>query len=271
MRRAAAEDWFTWLDQPELKPYLATNPRLAFRPMGAYMSIKWGWERRAKVIRDTYAFIHAQGGLLHEAMTRPEGVTLLQLPLEKGLTARVWLGSDAQFRKEGEVSVFFELSGIDRSISSFAFAFERLGEGWACFVGAVQGRKGGDEETIKLATKAMHGLRPKQFMVFLAQEIARSLRVKALYGVGNGIHVFRAGQYKLIRTKRDISFDYDELWIEAGGEPAPEGWFLLPSKHRRRGLDEVKPNKRSMYNKRYAMLDALSRQIRTILTPFPRD
>lgn len=271
LREAAAEDWFAWLDQPEMRPYLAVNPRLAFRPMGAYVSIRWGFERRAKVIRDTYAFIHAQGGLLHEAMSRPGGATLLQLPLDRGQSARVWFGSDMQFRKEGEISVFFELPGLEGAVSSFALSFERRDEGWVGFVGAVQGRKGGDEEVIKLATKAMHGLRPKQFMVFLAQEIARSLRLRALYGVGNGIHVFRAGQHKLIKTKRDITFDYDDLWMEAGAQVAEEGWYLLPGKYRRRGLDEVKPNKRSMYAKRYAMLDALSRQIRTTLTPFPRD
>ncbi|HET6330117.1 MAG TPA: DUF535 family protein [Holophagaceae bacterium] len=270
MRQAAAAAWFDWLDQPAMKPYLMAEPRLAFRPLGAYMSLRWNWERRAKVVRDTYAFIHAQGGPLHEAMARPEGAMLLRVPLAKELTAEVWMKPDMQFRKEGEVSVFFTLSGIDLAISSFALAFERNEDGWACYVGAVQGRKGGGEEAIKLATKAMHGLRPKQFMVFLAQEIARSLRVKALYGVGNRIHVFRAGQNKIIRTKREISFDYDELWTEAGGEPAEEGWFLVPSKPRRRGLDEVKPNKRSMYAKRYAMLDGISKQVRTVLTPFPR-
>ncbi len=271
VRQAAAANWFEWLEQPEMRPYLAAEPRLAFRPLGAYMSLRWNWSRRAKVIRDTYAFIHAQGGPLHEAMTRQEGVTLLQVPLEKGLVATVTIRPDMQFRKEGEISVFFTLSGIDLAISSFVLAFERVPDGWACYVGAVQGRKGGGEDIIKLATKAMHGLRPKQFMVFLAQEIARSLRVKALFGVGNSIHIFRAGQYKLIKTKREIHFDYDELWTEAGGEPADEGWFLVPSKPRLRGLDEVKPNKRSMYTKRYAMLDVISKQIRTVLTPFPRD
>ena len=254
-----------------MKPYLAVNPRLAFRPMGAYGSIRWAWDRRVSVIRDTYTFIHAQGGFLHEAMSRAGGATLLQLALDRGQTAKVRLSADLQFRKEGEISVFFELDGISGPVSSFALSFEHGEAGWIGYVGAVQGRKGGDEETIKLATKAMHGLRPKQFMVFLAQEIARSLRVKILYGVGNAIHVFRAGQHKFIKTKRDITFDYDELWLEAGGTPADDGWFQLPEKHHRRGLEEVKPNKRSMYAKRYAMLDDLSRQIRTSLTPFPRE
>jgi uncharacterized protein VirK/YbjX len=270
LRRAAAEDWFDWLDQAAMKPYLAVNPRLAFRPMGAYGSIRWTWSQRVRVIRDTYTFIHAQGGFLHEAMSRVGGAILLQLALDRGQKASVRLSADSQFRKEGEISVFFELDGIPKAVSSFALSFEHGASGWIGYIGAVQGRKGGDEETIKLATKAMHGLRPKQFMVFIAQEITRSLRVKILYGVGNAIHVFRAGQHKFIKTKRDISFDYDELWQEAGGAPVEGGWFLLPGKHHRRGPEEVKPNKRSMYAKRYAMLDDLSRQIRTSLTPFPR-
>lgn len=269
-RQAAAAEWFEWLEQPAVKPYLQLEPRMAFRPLRAYGSTLWNLRRRTKVVRDTYAFIHAYGGALHQAMTHPEGALLLRLPLERGVTGEVRLKSDAQYRKEGEISAFFHLSGVELPVSSFALAFERTASGWACYVGAVQGQKGGGEEAIKLATKAMHGLRPKQFMVFLAQEIARSLRVNALYGVGNRIQVARADRRKATKAGREISFDYDELWTEAGGEPMKDGWFLLPAKPRRRGLDEVKPNKRSMYAKRYAMLDDISRQIRTVLTPFPR-
>ena len=65
---------------------------------------------------------------------------------DRGQTARVWFGSDMQFRKEGEISVFFELPGLEGAVSSFALAFERRAEGWVGYVGAVQGRKGGDEE-----------------------------------------------------------------------------------------------------------------------------
>jgi uncharacterized protein VirK/YbjX len=263
IREASVQGWFAFLDEPVIRPFVQANPRLAFRPMGTYMSRRWDWSRRFQVIRDTYVFVNAKGGTFQEAMLREAGLLLARIPLDKAGTLNLRMRADAQFRKEGEIGVFLELEGIAGAISSFAFSLERGTEGWSCFVGALQGRKGGDEETIKLATKAMHGLRPKALMVFVAQEVARSLRLSHLLGVGNGIHVARG---RVLGPARKILFDYDDLWTEAGGAPRPDGWFDLPLKAPRRSGDEIKPNKRSMYAKRYALMDGLSRQIRTVLT-----
>jgi uncharacterized protein len=263
IREASVRGWFSFLEEPIMRPFLAANPRLAFRPMGTYMSRRWGWTKRFKVIRDTYVFVDAKGGAFREAMLREGGLLLAQIPLEKAKGLVLRMRADAQFRKEGEVGVFLEFEGIQGAISSFAFSLEHRSAGWVCYLGALQGRKGGDEDVIKLATKAMHGLRPKALMVFAAQEIARSLRVSSLLGVGNDIHVARA---RVIGPSRKILFDYDDLWREAGGEPHPDGWFALPLRTPRRTDEEIKANKRSMYAKRYALMDTFSRQIRTILT-----
>lgn len=266
VREAASSDWFSFLDSPEIRPFVEANPRLAFRPMGSYVSSKWGWARRAKVIRETYEFIHAQGGLLAKAMADPAGMVLVRLPIGRGEEARVWLGFHSQFRKEGEISAFFELGSLEDSISSFALSLERFpGLGWTCYLGSLQGRKGGDEEAIKAATKALHGLRPKVLMLFLAQEIARALRVRELLGVGNDIQVFRS---RILGPRKKILFDYDAFWLEAGGSAAAEGWFSLPLKTHRRSDDEIKPNKRSLYAKRYALMAEISRQVKTVLCPF---
>ena len=263
LREASVQGWFAFLDEPVIRPFVQANPRLAFRPMGTYMSRRWDWSRRFKVIRDTYVFVNAKGGVFQEAMLREAGLLLARIPLEKAGTLNLRMRADAQFRKEGEIGVCLELDGLAGSVSSFACSLERGPAGWTCFVGALQGRKGGDEETIKLATKAMHGLRPKALMVFAAQEVARSLRVAHLLGVGNDIHVARG---RILGPGKKILFDYDDLWTEAGGERQPDGWFRLPLKAARRTGDEIKPNKRSMYAKRYALMDGLSRQIRTVLT-----
>ncbi|WP_243317400.1 DUF535 family protein [Geothrix paludis] len=263
LREASVQGWFAFLDEPVVRPFVAASPRLAFRPMGTYMSRRWDWAKRFKVIRDTYIFVNAKGGAFQQAMLREEGLLLARIPLEKAGTLRLLMRADPQFRKEGEIGVFLELEGIPGAISSFAYSLEHQAAGWCCYLGALQGRKGGDEETIKLATKAMHGLRPKALMVFVAQEITRSLRVASLLGVGNGIHVARG---RLLGPGKKILFDYDDLWRESGGERQQDGWYRLPIKAPRRTAEDIKPNKRSMYTKRYQFLDDLSRQIRTVLT-----
>ena len=53
LREASVQGWFSFLEEPAIRPFVEANPRLAFRPMGTYMSRRWGWSRRFKVIRET--------------------------------------------------------------------------------------------------------------------------------------------------------------------------------------------------------------------------
>ena len=261
LRPQQALDWFSFQDEPAMRGFVRANPRLVFRALTRYMSVRWGLAHRTKVIQDTYRFIASRGGFLAEAMQQPEGMTLALLDLDRGQKARIRIGSDAQFRKEGEISLFLELDGVAGPITGMAFSLEQDGE-WIALVGGFQGRKGGDEETIKLATKAMHGLRPKSLMMVLLQEVAQAMDISALRGVGNDVQVYRARRNHPLIPVRNIRFDFDALWTEVGGVRLADGWFGLPSITPRRGPDEIKPNKRSMYAKRYTLLDELSRQIR---------
>ena len=261
--------WLQWLEAPEHRVFAEANPRLVFRPLGLYVCTRWGVGQRIRALCHSYGFLNAQGGRFRDAMLKEEGVELVRLPVGKGTEAVIRLGFHSQFRKEGEFAVFFHLGGIEGAISSFAFTLDRdPREGWVMYVGAVQGRKGGGEEEVKVATKALHGLRPKQLMGLLAQEIARALRVQHIRGIANDMQVFRSGRIRTLLQGRKVVFDYDGLWAEMEGVRRPDGWFEVPLRTPRREPDEIKPNKRSMYAKRYAFLDDLTRQLRTMLTPF---
>ena len=268
-RQALSRPWFETLATEEMAPFVHANPRLAFSPLGSYLSRTWNWDQRTKVLLDTYEFINNMGGRLKEAMLRPGGLVLARSELGKGLEARIRLGLDNKFRKEGEVAVFFELAPFPGPVAGMAFSLEhREGSHWLAYVGVMQGRGGGGEDVVKAATKAMHGLRPKSLMVFLAQEIVRALRIGGLRGVGNGIQVYRANAPRLFHAQKKFHFDYDEFWTEAGGELAPDGWFTLPLKTQPRADEDIPGHKRSMYRKRYALLEDLSRQIKIQLMPF---
>ena len=256
-----ALDWFAFHDEPAIRGFSQANTRLIFRALTSYMSVRWDFAHRTKVIQDTYRFLGSQGGLLEKAMQSPGGVSLAEFDLDRGQKARIRIGSDAQFRKEGEISLFLELDGIEGPVTGLAFSLVQ-DRGWTALIGGFQGRKGGDEEIIKLATKAMHGLRPKNLLVLLIQELARTLGISELRGVGNRVHVFRARMNNPLVPARNIRFDFDALWTEVGGELQEDGWHDLPLTTPRRSPDQIKPNKRSMYAKRYLLLDGLSRQIR---------
>lgn len=261
LREALSHRWFVFLERPELRPFLERNPRLAFAPMGAYLCAGWSWEDRIRVLQESYAFAALQGGALREALLSPGGVVLASWgPAGESMAVR--MRSTPQFRKEGEWGVFLEQEGVEGAVIGFAFSLaRRAAGGWALLIGAVQGRPDGGEGVTKSATKDLHGIMPKRFVVFLAQEIARSLRMRELLGAGNRVQIYRVRP-----GRRKVLLDYDGLWSDAGGTVREDGWFQLPLKAARRTAAEIKPNKRGMYQKRYAMQDLVARQIRTALT-----
>lgn len=254
--------WFAALEGTDMKFFAETNPRLFFKPMRVYMSTQWNKQRRIKVLLDTYRIIRSHKQL-QESLYIPEGVELATLALEGGSEAKIVLGKDEGLRKEGELVASLRTS--EGAIQSIAFSLDYQADGTlALYIGCVQGKY---QNSAKVTAKAMHGLRPKALMVLIAQEIASALGAKDLFGVGNGIQAHQRKHLIQIPFLHDITFDYDSLWLELGGEPTPDKWFRLPLKHERRTHETIKANKRSMYRRRYEMMDSLSLQIRSTLLP----
>ncbi|BDU75065.1 DUF535 family protein [Mesoterricola sediminis] len=265
-----ALDWFARLDTEGLSPFKEANPILAFKPMRTYLSTRWGAQRRTKVMRETYAFVLWRGGAAREALLKPGGgVPLARVPLGELGEGELLLGFDNRFRKEGEFAVLFEVPALGGRVCSLSFALEWRDNGLSLFAGCVQGVTEGDEDRMKALGKAMHGLRPKALVVFAAQEVARGLGARELYGAGNTIQVHRRKHLIHIAWAHQLTFDYDAFWSELGGREAFDGWFFLPRRARKRTREEIKPNKRSLYAKRYAMQDDLAAQIRRAMAAGP--
>jgi hypothetical protein len=266
-RPDAALAWFAHLQTRDMAPFEAANPILSFKPMRVYLSTHWSLKRRTKVMRETYGFALWRGGATREALLHGSGagVILARFPLSDLGEGQIALGFDNKLRKEGEFAVTFQVPERGGRICSLSFALEWQRNGLAMFIGCVQGIQDGEDGLMKALGKAMHGLRPKALVVFAAQEIGRSLGVRELFGAGNAIQVHRRKHLIHIAWVHELSFDYDAFWLELGAHPAFDGWFFLPRKARPRSRDEIKPNKRGQYAKRYAMQDLLSGQIRAAM------
>lgn len=268
IRPRAALDWFAHLRRGDLEPFREANPILDFKPMRVYLSTRWNRFRRTKVMRETYAFVLWRGGALREALLQPqgEGVVLAEFSLGEAGAGRILLGLDNRFRKEGEFAVTLAAPARGGRICSLSFALEWRDNGLILFAGCVQGSHGDDDGIMKVLGKAMHGLRPKALVVFAAQEVARALGAREIFGAGNAIQVHRKKHLIHLGWAHELTFDYDAFWQELGGRPAFEGWFYLPRKARRRTREEIKPNKRSLYAKRYGLQDEIARQIRAAMS-----
>lgn len=259
--------WFEQMVNSCYRPFLEINPRLALKPTRVYMSTRWKMTQRIKVLQDTYNFIHQSGTFLQNSLLQPNGNVLAQTDLGKHGEATIVLSYDARFRKEGELVLSLRINSLTRAVAFLSFSLEsHLDGSYTCYIGCLQGGKEGNQkEDVVTASKAMHGLRPKAALIFTVQEIARAFGARELLGVGNSIQAHRRKHIVHIPFLHDYTFDYNTTWTDAGGTPDKAGWYRLPLQTYRHGREEIKTNKRSMYLKRYAMMDDITQQINSQL------
>lgn len=259
--------WFEQMVNAHFIPFLEINPRLALKPTRVYMSTHWKMTKKIKVLQDTYNFIHHSGAFLQNSLLQPDGGIIAQTDLGKHGNATIVLSYDTRFRKEGELVLSLWISSLTRAIAFLSFSLESDPDGpRSCYIGCLQGGKEGNQkEDVVTASKAMHGLRPKAALVFVVQELTRAFGARELLGVGNDIQAHRRKHIIHIPFIHDYTFDYNATWTDVGGAPDKEGWYRLPLETYRHPREDIKANKRSMYLKRYAMMDDISRQIHSQL------
>ncbi|OOF49428.1 hypothetical protein BKK54_09030 [Rodentibacter genomosp. 1] len=122
-------------------------------------------------------------------------------------------------------------------------------------IASMQGpRHGNSQELIKQATKDLHGIRPMFMLMHAFRELAKHWQCD-LVGIP---HKFQ-GKYRL-SARSKILFNYDEFWQENQGIYQDRYW-QLPLNIERKPLEDIASKKRSMYRKRYEMLDRLTSEI----------
>lgn len=256
---AFAVTWFETLKSSAFDAVSGPRSRLYIKPFRTYISIKWNKQRKLKVIFDTYRFMKLKGDMFSKLLNENESSTLTQVVLNEECSGSLVLGYDDQFRKEGEVLLSFECAEFGGRVVSVAFSFEEIETNkWVCLVGCVQGHPLNEVGATKKVQKLMHGIRPNSFIMNSLQELCRNLGCHAIYCVGDSIQSYRKKHAIHLPWRHGIDFDYDEFWREVGAKECGKGWFDLPLIATRREMSELKTKKRSMYRKRYLMLDELS-------------
>jgi len=254
--------WFNVLKSPRFIVVATHRQRLYFKPFRVYMSAKWTIKQKVKVIHDTYRFILGRGESFMQVITSSNGIQMANFKLSDASEGKLVLGYDDRYRKEGELVISFVCNELGGVLAAAAFSFEEVNtRQWVCRIGCVQGNKTDFESSSKTAQKLMHGLRPKSLVIFAVQEFARQLEFSELYGAGDSIQAYRRKHVVHLPWIHDIQCDYNAMWDEAGGLPDREGWYDLPLIPVRKDMQEIKSNKRSLYHKRYSLLDELSLKI----------
>lgn len=257
-----ASRWFEFLQSTDFSYVSFNRPRLYIKPFRTYISIKWSKAQKVKVILDTYRFIKSKESVLGQILSCKDGKVIACLNFDNSYTGYLKLWYDDRFRKEGELVLTLECSELGGKISSVAFSLEETEGCWRCIIGCVQAHNCIDNQNaFNLTQKLLHGLRPNSFVVHAIQELSRYLGCSSIYCVGNSIQAHRGKHFVHIPWRHSIYFNYNAFWCEVGGKDIGKDWFELPLVPVRRDIQEIKSHKRSMYRKRYAILDDLSLKI----------
>jgi uncharacterized protein VirK/YbjX len=252
--------WFQLLANPTLSVVVRNSPRVLSKLQRPYLHRKLKARERLNVLKEHYRFV--QEMLLPGAMEQiysERGAVLAKISVEGTGEFSLRLGYWSPFEKEGELSIALmdEASGgslfvLSFSVTSFSPAESDI------FIGGLQTmRKTTNRELVVDITRGMSGLRPKALLLYALQQLASAWHFKHIRAVSNDLLVFRDFRLK----KKLVAADYDEFWIESDGRLDADGFFTLPIEFVPRPITEIKPNKRSLYKKRYSMLDGLGSQI----------
>ena len=173
--------------------------------------------------------------------------------------ARLVLDQPKWFMREGGLTLNLFVGSF--RAYSLAFSLFRDEQGRrAAYIGAIQGRSTDEAPDLyRDLTRAFHGIRPRDLMIESLRILLRHWQVSDLLAVSNDARHHRHPYFSQDLAKE--RGDYDVVWHERGGLPAGDGSLRLPLAGERRPMDEIKPNKRSMYRQRYDFLDRLEPMI----------
>ncbi len=181
---------------------------------------------------------------------------------------RIVLDKNGLFMREGMLTLNIYV-GVQR-VFTLAFSFYKKTSDRICaIVGAIQGRHMQDIETLyREMTRKAHGVRPRDLLVEVFQLFCGRIGVEKIYAIADS-HRQNKHYFYCLKNKEDSRrLDYDEVWANRGGIRNSEGFFELPVPPVFRSLHTVIAKKRSMYRKRYAMLEQLERKLENGLIAF---
>ncbi len=186
-------------------------------------------------------------------MYSPEGYTLWQSP-DESLPLKVRVIYLSGQRKEGFLTM--HMTYEDHLMYQINFRFAYNPDGDICiYIGTLQGTPDGLAASKKV-TKKMFGYRPKNFIMHVMRIYAQTIGVAKLYAISD------AGFYTnshLIRGNRSKKTVFDPFWKDLGGVLSAEEplFYTLPQQEPRKAYEDIKPHKRNLYRKRFALLDTI--------------
>lgn len=201
---------------------------------------------RLKLIEYNLSFISKFPLSLFERFLRREEMILF----EGSEGMKIVLKVNGTF-EEGFFAIEIKMGETRIYGASFCLILE--GEKIALLIPSLQGLSQGEKtkEMIKIITKQCFGLRPQMLLVEVMRCVSQYKGYSALLGIPQTLQA----RYAPFGNKKGYFADYDAMWEECGG--IRQGRYFDITQEKRKSLDEIPSQKRSMYKKRFAFLDEL--------------
>ena len=246
-------DWLALLNSHAmLRELAATCPRLIHKIYRPYLSNRLDCQQRLGVLMSHYRFVlqHGLAPAVSQAARAP--LQLARFAGKSGTLYSIELRAVSAMEREGEM--ILQLRCGDALVYSLAFSFMADLRRSAVGIGCVQGPQGADGlELIRVATRDLHGLRPKNLMVRLVRQLGHDYGCQHLLLVGNDNRAVRQSVRKGL-----VLADYDALWLELGAVRRADGDYQLPcSALQAPVMEEIPSKKRSEARKRHELLEAI--------------
>lgn len=246
--------WMLLLNsQPLLRELAGIRPRLIYKVYRPYLSLALPSTQRLAALRDHYCFMFAKGlgPLTLRAARTP--ITIATVTGKSGAAYQLTLVAVGPMEREGELVL--QLMQDKQLIYSCAFSFLADDAGMLLAIGCLQGPKAAHGlQLIREATRALHGLRPKNMLVRLLAHLAHHHNCVGIRLVGNANRVVRSA------LKQGVVYaDYDEFWENLSAVRRLDGDYDLACEPiGMQDMASIPSRKRAEMRKRHDVLDTLA-------------
>lgn len=243
---------------PLLAAVAASYPFVYEQPTRAFFYHRSTFDERIRLVEEHMTFLTRRFlPKVVERLYQGKAYVLWESAFEE-IPLRLVLSFDPGQRKEGLLSVvlYWDEAALYQMI--FWIAKDAAGA-WTLWIGAMQGPNLADaKDVIKKLTKACHGFRTKNLILYATQAIARALGVARILAVTN--EGYYANNH--VRIDRKLKTNFSDFWREAGGWGTADARFdELPLTEARKPMEEVPTRKRAVYRRRFALMDEIDAAI----------
>lgn len=247
------------LSAPLLSGLMELNKQFFEKPLRPYVKAKGNVAERAAFLLNHYQFIDKKvtQDISKTVYQDHQDIELLSFEL-KEQQFKIALGFDYRLRREGAL-ILKLLDENNNSFYTLTFIVNDTESKRTMIIGGIQGPHSSEENNvrIKILTRGLHGLRPKDLVIKLLRMLAKTWEVDQILAIRNNSHIYQAKRH----TRSRVKANYDSHWETLNATPFSKEFVELDVKDTLKPIEEVSQSKRTMYRRRYEWLEMMQQVI----------